>query len=85
MGGGQTFIKKYQLRKVARNDRKVIALNSWGSGGAVSPPAGPGQSPGRGPGGGAPGSLRDFVIFEALKWLRMLKILLVRYNKKHHK
>ena len=27
-----------------------------GLGGAVSPPAGPGQSPGRGPGGEAPGS-----------------------------
>ena len=47
----------------------VIAYNSWGSGGAVSPPAGPGQSPGRGPGGSAPGSSWDYTIYEALKWL----------------
>ena len=36
----------------------IIAYNSWGTGGAVSPPPppGPGQSNGRGPGGGASGS-----------------------------
>ena len=34
----------------------VIAPCSWGSGGALSPPAGPGQSPAGGPGGEVPGS-----------------------------
>ena len=34
----------------------VITTYSWRSGGAVSPPTGPGQGPGRGPEGEAPGS-----------------------------
>ena len=36
------------------NWSNAIAYSSWGSGGAVSPPAGPGKSPGGGPGGKAP-------------------------------
>ena len=36
---------------------------SWESGGAVSPPVGPGQSLGGGPGGEAPGSSPDFEFF----------------------
>ena len=53
----------------------IIAYNSWESGGAVSPPAYPGQSHGRGPGGGASGSSSDYTIYDALKWLRILHIL----------
>ncbi len=60
------------LRPVGMLAMTVIAKNRWGVGGAVSPPAGPAQRPGGGPGGEAPGSSCDFVIFEALKWLRIL-------------
>ena len=54
----------------ACND-SITAYNSWGCGGAVSPPVEPGHSPGGGPGGGAPGSSWDYTIYEALKWLRL--------------
>ncbi len=56
----------------ACNDQRSLPKTAGGVGGAVSPPAGPGQKPGGGPGGEAPGSFCDFVIFEALKWLRIL-------------
>ena len=36
---------------------------SWGSGGTVSTPAGPGQSPGGGPGGKAPKSSEEPAIY----------------------
>ena len=36
------------------------AQPSWGSGGAVSPPAGPSQSPGEGSGGKAPEKILNF-------------------------
>ena len=39
--------------------------NSWGSGGAVSPPVGPGQSPGGDPGGEGPGSLGIFAYYSS--------------------
>ena len=45
------------------NDRQVIAPCSWGSGGALSPPVGPGQGPGGGPGGKAPGKLWKYCIY----------------------
>ena len=51
-------------RRGSRNQKGVsmfLKLSlSWGSGGAVSPPVGPGQSLGGGPEGKGPGSSPDF-------------------------
>ena len=47
-GGGGLIYEKYSIRS-----------NTAGSGGAVSPPAGPGQNPGGSPGGKAPGSTEE--------------------------
>ena len=43
---------------------KVIALYTWGSGGSVSPLAGPGQSAG---GGEVPGSSEKFAFYSTKK------------------
>ena len=43
-------------------DFRVLKISAGGMGGAVSPPAGPGQSSGGGPRGEAPGSSEDRTI-----------------------
>ena len=48
------------LRMKICNDRRSLLHTAGGLGGAVNPPAGPGQSPGGGPGSEAPGSSDTF-------------------------
>ena len=50
----------------------VIATYSWGSGGAVSTPAGPGQGPGRDPEGEAPGSSEAPSFYRIRKNLKLI-------------
>ena len=66
-----------------------IASSSWGSRGAVSPPAGPGQSPGGGPGGKAPGSSSIPAVHSTkkvppkpLSWYTVISVLHKNYNRK---
>ena len=55
--------------------REALTQHSWGSGGAASPPAGPGLSPGGGQGGEAPRKFRVFFSKNALDWLILSQFL----------